>query len=157
MKIRFLWMGVFILFMAGLFTTISDAAIDMDTIIGLWGFDDGGGDTARDSSENGNDGTLMSNPKWVEGKFGDALEFDGNSYLDMGNAESLQFDGSVTIVFWAKPENVGVGRQNIVCKSYGGEGCLTQEPNGTMSFYWGIAAEIVHLMWKLQDPLLELS
>ena len=137
MKIKFLWIGVFVLFMTCLLATSGDAELDPDTIIGLWGFDEGGGDTAKDSSANGNDGALMDKPKWVDGKFGDALEFDGNSYIDVGNAESLQFDGDVTIVFWAKPEDVAVGRQNIVCKAYGGEGCLTQEPNGVMSFYWG--------------------
>ncbi len=137
MKIRLFWIGIIVLFTAGLFTTISDAKIDPDTIIGLWGFDDGGGKTAADSSGNEHDGELISNPKWVDGKFGGALEFDGNAYVDMGNDESLQFDGDVTIVFWAKPENVGAGRQNIVCKAYGGEGCLTQEANGVMSFYWG--------------------
>ena len=137
MKTRLVWIGVVGLFLTCLLATSGDAKIDEETIIGLWGFDDGGGDIARDSTENEHDGTLMHNPKWVEGKFGDALEFDGTSFIDLGNAESLQFDGDVTIVFWAKPENVGVGRQNIVCKSYGGEGCLTQEPAGTMSFYWG--------------------
>ena len=49
----------------------------------------------------------------------------------------FKFHGDVTILFWAKPENVAAGRQNIVCKSYGGEGCLTQETSGVMSFYWG--------------------
>ena len=137
MKVRLFWIGVVVLFTAGLLTTISDAKIDPDTFIGLWGFDDDGGDTARDSSENEHDGELVGNPKWVEGKFGGALEFDGSNHVDMGNAESLQFDGDVTIVFWAKPENVAAGRQNIVCKAYGGEGCLTQETSGVMSFYWG--------------------
>lgn len=137
MKLRFLCIGVIVLFMGGLLATISDAKIDPDTIIGLWGFDDDGGDTAIDSSGNEHDGKLISSPKWVDGKFGGALEFDGSNYVDVGNDESVQFDGDVTIVFWAKPENVAAGRQNIVCKAYGGEGCLTQETSGVMSFYWG--------------------
>ena len=137
MKVRLFWIGIIVLFTVGLFTTISDAKVDPDTIIGLWGFDDGGGKTAADSSGNEHDGELVDNPKWVDGKFGGALEFDGTNYIDMGNDESLQFDGDVTIVFWAKPEDVAAGRQNIVCKAYGGEGCLTQEPAGVMSFYWG--------------------
>lgn len=137
MRVKFLCIGVIALFITCLLTIPSDAKIDPDTIIGLWGFDDEGGDTARDSSGNDHDGKLMANPKWVDGQFGGALEFDGTNYVDMGNAESLQFDGDVTIVFWAKPENVAAGRQNIVCKAYGGEGCLTQETNGVMSFYWG--------------------
>ena len=94
----------------------------------------------------------MGAPKWVAGKFGDALEFDGTNYIDMGNDESLQFDGNVTILFWAKPENVAAGRQNIVCKSYGGEGCLTQEQNGVMSFYWGDAGANAEPYVEVQRP-----
>ena len=137
MKVRCMWIGVVALFMAGMLTASSDAALAPDTIVGIWKFDEGKGVIARDSSENGNDGALMNKPKWVDGKFGKALEFDGTSFVDMGNDKSLQFHGDVTIVFWVSPENVAAGRQNIVCKSYGGEGCLTQEPDGRLSFYWG--------------------
>ena len=137
MKTRFVCIGVVVLFVAGMLTTPSDAALDPETIVGIWKFDEGTGNTAKDSSGNGNDGELMNKPKWVNGKFGKALEFDGSNFVDMGNDESLQFDGDVTIVVWVKPESVGAGRQNIVCKSYGGEGCLTQEADGRLSFYWG--------------------
>lgn len=137
MKTRLLWIGIAVLFAVCFIATTADAKLDPETFIGVWGFDDDGGDIARDSSENEHDGQLMHDPKWVEGKFGGALEFDGSSFIDLGNAESLQFDGDVTIVFWAKPENVAAGRQNIVCKSFGGEGCLTQETTGVLSFYWG--------------------
>jgi hypothetical protein len=126
-----------VLFIAGMLTASSYAKLDEKTLVGLWMFDEGNGKTAKDGSPNKNDGALTGNPKWVNGKFGKALEFDGSNFVDMGSDESLQFDGDVTIVFWAKPENVAAGRQNIVCKSYGGEGCLTIEPDGRMSFYWG--------------------
>lgn len=137
MKNRILQIGVIGLFLTGLLVATSQAKIDPEDFIGIWKFDEGKGDSVKDASGNDHEGELISNPKWVAGKFGDALEFDGSNYIDLGNAESLQFDGDVTILFWAKPENVGAGRQNIVCKSYGGEGCLTQEPSGVMSFYWG--------------------
>ena len=137
MKARFLWIGIIALFIAGMFTASSYAAIDPATVVGMWLFDEGAGETAADSSANGNDGTLMENPNWVAGKFGQALEFDGTSFVDMGNAESLQFAGTVTITFWMNAASVAAGRQNPLCKSYGGEGCLTLEPDGRMSFYWG--------------------
>ena len=117
--------------------SFSYAKLDPETYIGVWKFDEGKGDIAKDSTENEHDGEFVNDLQWVEGKFGDALEFDGTGYIDLGNDESLQFDGSVTIVYWAKPANVAAGRQNTVCKSYGGEGCLTQEVDGTQSFYWG--------------------
>ncbi|MCG9126386.1 LamG domain-containing protein [Candidatus Poribacteria bacterium] len=137
MKTRILQIGVMVLFLTGILVATSQAKIDPEDFIGIWKFDEGGGNSVKDASGNDHEGELVSNPKWVEGKFGDALEFDGSNYIDLGNDPSLQFDGNVTILFWAKPENVGAGRQNIVCKSYGGEGCLTQEPAGIMSFYWG--------------------
>ncbi len=137
MKIRLVWIGVVVLFIAGMLTASSDAVLDPETIVGIWKFDEGKGVTTKDSSGNGNDGALMNKPKWVDGKFGKALEFDGSSFVDTGNDASLQFDGDVTMVFWVRPESVSSGRQNIICKSYGGEGCLTQEPDGRLSFYWG--------------------
>ncbi|MBM3236206.1 LamG domain-containing protein [Candidatus Poribacteria bacterium] len=80
----------------------------------------------------------INGAKWVDGKFGKALSFDGAESVDMGNPTSLQFAGDyTTIAFWAKPSNVASGRQNIICKAYGGEGCLTMEPSGALSFYWG--------------------
>ena len=137
MKTRALSISALVLFIVGTLAVSSYAILDPDTIVGIWKFDEGKGDTTKDSSENGNDGELKNKPKWVDGKFGKALEFDGSSFVDMGNDESLQFDGNVTIVFWVKPESVSAGRQNLVCKSYGGEGCLTLEPDGRLSFYWG--------------------
>jgi len=50
------------------------------------------GNTALDSSGNGNDGTFVGNPQWVTGKFGGALEFDGDDYVNCGNdASPLRF------------------------------------------------------------------
>jgi hypothetical protein len=60
-----------------LFAGVSHAKVDPKTCVGLWLFDEGQGEIAKDSSGNGLDGTLMSKPKWVNGKFGKALEFDG--------------------------------------------------------------------------------
>ena len=137
MKVRLFWIGVVVLFTIGILAVSSYAVLDPETVVGIWKFDEGKGDTTKDASANGNDGTLMNKPKWVDGKFGKALELDGSSFVDMGNDKSLEFDGDVTIVFWVKPESVSAGRQNLVCKSYGGEGCLTMEPDGRLSFYWG--------------------
>lgn len=52
-------------------------AFDMDKAVGIWLFDDGGGNTADDSSGNKLHAELNGDPEWVEGRFGGALEFDG--------------------------------------------------------------------------------
>jgi len=49
----------------------------IEGVVGSWHFDEGSGDVAHDSSGNGNDGTLKNGPTWVNGKFGKALNFDG--------------------------------------------------------------------------------
>ena len=60
------------------FPLLSAAEVSVDDAIGIWLFDEGKGNVAKDSSPNGNDGELIAGPKWVEGKFGGALEFDGS-------------------------------------------------------------------------------
>ena len=64
--------------LASAFPILSAAEVSVDDAIGVWLFDEGRGNVAKDSSPNGNDGELIAGPKWVEGKFGGALEFDGS-------------------------------------------------------------------------------
>ena len=85
MNVRYLLIGVVVLFAAGMLTTQSYAKIDPKTIVGMWLFDEGNGKIAKDLSGNGNDGTLEG-PNWVDGKFGKALEFSGaGDYVNTGN------------------------------------------------------------------------
>jgi hypothetical protein len=77
------------------------AKIDPETIVGMWLFDEGTGEIARDASGNGNDGELMNGPKWVAGEFGEALEFDGSDdWVNMGDAPVLKPTGDVTFTAW---------------------------------------------------------
>ena len=83
-----------------MFVGLSLGEIDEEAIMGMWLFDDGKGDTAKDSSLNGNDGTLMNAPKWGSGKFGKAVEFDGkDDYVEVPNTFSLT-DVSFSITAW---------------------------------------------------------
>jgi hypothetical protein len=99
---------------------ISDAKIDPKTIVGAWLFDEGSGTTAKDSSENKNDGTLMSGPKWVNGKFGKALEFDGKAtYVEVPENKTLDLTDEVTMMcwyFWGGVSPVDGGWQTFVSK-----------------------------------------
>ncbi|MHC4116093.1 MAG: LamG domain-containing protein [Planctomycetota bacterium] len=78
-------------------------AADPD-LVGHWKFDETSGGMAYDSSGNGNDGTLVGDPQWVPGKLGGALEFNGDDYVDCGNADSLQIQEAITISFWFQVE-----------------------------------------------------
>ena len=52
-------------------------------LIGWWKLDDGGGTTAKDSAPGRprHDGTLVGGPKWVPGRTGGALQFDGGQHV----------------------------------------------------------------------------
>ncbi len=73
-------------------------------LIGYWKFDEASGTTALDSSNNGNDGTLISQPLRVAGKFASALDF---AAADQGvevptNGMNLIHG---TIALWANPNS----------------------------------------------------
>ena len=89
-----------------MFAGVSSAELDLKTVVGMWLFDEGKGDTAVDSSENGNDGELVNGPKWIkDGQFGAALEFDGNESKGHVVVGNLGLSGAVTLILWAKPSD----------------------------------------------------
>jgi len=100
-----------------MFAGLSNAKIDLKSAVAIWLFDEGKGDVVKDSSENGNDGQPMKGPKWVSGKFGKALEFDGSDdYVDCGSGASLDITDAITIVAWTFPSNQTFNHQDIVGK-----------------------------------------
>ncbi|MCP4258589.1 MAG: LamG domain-containing protein [Planctomycetes bacterium] len=92
------------------FTTLPDIAITDPSLVGWWKLDEGSGTTAVDWSGNDNHGNLVGNPQWVAGQEGDALEFDGNSWLDFGTPDSLQIAQAITIACWINPAGLGGDR-----------------------------------------------
>ena len=115
-------------------------ALDKGSVVGMWLFDDGKGDIATDSSGNENDGDLMGGPKWVDGQFSDALEFDGaGSYVNILNSESLNSD-SFTLSLWAQPNQLRI--QGLVDKTPAPQWRLfMNSPAGNVEFD-GIPGEI---------------
>ncbi len=72
------------------------ADIDPDSITGMWLFDEGKGGVATDASENGNDGEIHG-AKWVDGKFGKALEFDGaGNWVEVPHSNTVGFKAGVS-------------------------------------------------------------
>ena len=91
--------------------TIGDGAAKIskddygESRVGLWHLDDGVGNTAEDSSDNGNHGTLqnMDNSDWVAGHEGGALKFDGvDDYIEVSDSPGLDITDSLTIELWSK-------------------------------------------------------
>ena len=79
-------------------------------LVGWWRFDEGTGSFANDSSGNGNSGNV-NNALWVNGKYGNALQFNGTalSYLEVPDAPSLRGFSAFTILYWV---NIPLGLES---------------------------------------------
>jgi hypothetical protein len=83
-------------------------------LIGWWRLDEGRGTTAADLSRYGNQGTFVSAPKWVAGKIGSALQFDGtDDYVRCaervgakpGTYPAELMPATFTVACWTKLDN----------------------------------------------------
>ena len=83
-----------------LITLPSFAEIDPATIVAGWLFDNGKGNIVSDISGNGHDGEIQGAPKWVDGKFGKALEFDGAK--DWVEVPEIGIFEEITACLWAQ-------------------------------------------------------
>jgi len=103
MSVRLLLTGVVVLFAVGILASPSYAKIDPKTILGIWLFDEGSGDQAKDSSPNGNHATLMEGTEWVKGNFNMAVQFDGvDDYVSATVKNAPQGTEPRTVVAWVK-------------------------------------------------------
>jgi hypothetical protein len=80
----------------------ADAAID-PALAGWWRFDETAGQTATDSSGNGNVGILLGGATWGSGRVGGAIALDGvDAYVEVAASSSLVFSDEVTVAFWLR-------------------------------------------------------
>ena len=82
-------------------------------LVGFWNFNEGVGTTVNDSSEFDNNGYFTSGtPNWTQGKYGNALLFNGtpNGVVTVPYSGSLYLNDSFTIGAWVMPLSVGDNR-----------------------------------------------
>lgn len=95
----------------------SDAGLDDKSLVLYLSFDEGNGNTAKDSSEYGHHGELIKSPSWVDGQFGGkALEFDGTkgTHVKVPINDTLQLREQFTIAFWVKQGNAQISEWNYM-------------------------------------------
>jgi len=86
------------------FIGVCDAAIKKETVVGIWLFDVGQGNIAKDSSPNQHDGEIENSIKWIAGQYGSqALHFPGNAVVIVPHEESLSLV-TWTVTAWIKAE-----------------------------------------------------
>ncbi|MBP9758471.1 prepilin-type N-terminal cleavage/methylation domain-containing protein [Candidatus Dojkabacteria bacterium] len=71
--------------------------------IGRWELDEGSGLTASDLSGNGFSGTLVNNPTWVSGKYGNAILFSGGTDYLRVNSPFYDYSKQITVSWWVNP------------------------------------------------------
>jgi hypothetical protein len=149
--------GMVVLFAVGILVSPSYAGIDPRTIAGMWLFDEGEGDTAPDSSGNGNDGKLTNGPEWDDGKFGDALQFDGtDDYVDVGNADNLSITGDFSFSMWVYISEYPTGWSNMLSKlanDQNAEFNFRYKNSTTAQFYFGTGAAAIICNWNPSEDL----
>lgn len=117
------------------------AASPSSNLIGVWHFDEGKGTIAFDSSINDNDGTLvnMGSGSWVDGIFGNALDFDGeDDYIDVSGGHFFDIY-DFTIEAWIYPHD-NTGLMNIWAKSDDIEGYAFIVNGDQLGFRVGLGA-----------------
>ena len=75
------------------------------------------GDTVKDQSGEGNDGTINGGATSVAGKYGEALEFDGaNDFVEIPLEDSITFStgDSLTVQVWVKTDDEPPNNDGIV-------------------------------------------
>jgi hypothetical protein len=107
-----------------------------NSLVGYWRFDDGAGSVARDSSTEGNAGTLVNNPTWVTGKIRGALDFrGGRAAVRVRSAAALTnlYVKGLTVTAWINPRSDG-NSGRIVDKDGNARGWLLKMSNGGLQF-----------------------
>ncbi|RKU34054.1 hypothetical protein C6495_08765 [Candidatus Poribacteria bacterium] len=91
------------------------ANIAEEGLVAYWPFDEGTGKKAEDVTGNGHDGKFAGAPKWVDGKFGTALEFDGEeAHVVVADDAALAIEENITFMAWFSPGDVLTSRRLMV-------------------------------------------
>ncbi|MBI2053103.1 MAG: prepilin-type N-terminal cleavage/methylation domain-containing protein [Candidatus Ryanbacteria bacterium] len=86
-----------------------------DNVLLLHGEEKTGATSFVDSSGSGNTGTCTGSacPSVAADKFGNALNFDGNDYINVGNNASLEISNNITIEAWVNTTQLGAYKQIV--------------------------------------------
>jgi len=123
---------VFIVVLVAMAVPYTAMGVD-STLVLYMPFEDGSGNTAKDMSGNGNNGTLAGGVSWINaGKFGKALEFNGtDSQVLIQSSASLQPGVSgFSIEAWIKADPTSQDWARVVDKFYGTGYCFGKVGNG---------------------------
>ena len=109
-KFLVVMLGVFLCTNLVLSFNISSVFASKNSLVGYWSFNEGNGTVVYDGSTYGNDG-IVYGAVWTNGKFGNALSFDGiDDYVEVPDDDSLDLS-TMTLEAWIFLETP-VGKTN---------------------------------------------
>lgn len=111
LKFALIMMGLACIFTA--ITHDSQAQSVDDSLVLYLPFDEGSGDP-EDLSMYGHELELVNDPEWVDGIYGNALEFDGTNYVMIPINDTLQLVETFTVEFWVKREDAQPANWNYM-------------------------------------------
>ena len=83
------------------FCTLVSAQPQEDHLVALYLFEEGSGDEVLDSSGSDNHGLIRGGGKWVDGKSGGGMEFNGSdAFVEIPHSDNLSLTTGLTIVMW---------------------------------------------------------
>jgi hypothetical protein len=127
-----------------LLTHFANAKIELENLVAMWLLDEGKGTVVEDSSGNGHDGNVMGDLRWINGEFGEAIDFSGGASVQVPDHESLNFGtDSFTVLLWfnfSTPQD-----WNRLVRE--------REPSGwgTGNYGWEIQTQGTQIHWSLDD------
>ncbi len=85
-------------------------------LVAAYSFDEGAGTTVADASQNGNGGTIGTATWSTQGRFGNALSFNGtNAHVTVADSSSLDLTTGMTLEAWVFP-TAGGGWRDVMYK-----------------------------------------
>jgi len=105
-------------------------------------FDKGSGNSVKDSIDGASHTFGLAWANWASSSAvgSNCLDFGGASVpangINLGDLSKLKITGNQTIAMWMAPDLLWA-RQNPYGKAYGGEGTITLETSGSLSYYYG--------------------
>ena len=93
--------------------TVTIVIPDLSPTFSEYLFEESDGQTVLDS-KGSNDGTLVNEFLRVEGAAGNAIEFAGSGYINLGLCFGENVQDEITLSAWIKPDSAGNGWQGII-------------------------------------------
>jgi hypothetical protein len=140
-----------LLFVSAFLMLVISNAVDAKEYELIWNFDEGNGDVAKEADGTGNDGEFTGagkgKIKWVDGKYGKALEFSGKvgggQWVEVPHTDDMNIQDAITMEAWVFPTTIAGDKRTIITKA---AYYLQIEPTSQVAtYFYGLANEGYHL------------